>query len=147
MAYSSTLSTRMWNCSAVSFSAVLLGNVLSMGAGRIIRLRFEPCILRGSPGTKQFIKQSNRHATVRLSSWSHVFQSVRNDDPGRTNVQKLPGFSIYGLRNAIALSKKNAAAECVYPGSSCADHPKQQAPWQDLLHRSGRAAEELSTAN
>src|SRR5436190_16441424 len=31
MAYSSTLSTRMWNCSAVSCSTVLLGNFLNIG--------------------------------------------------------------------------------------------------------------------
>src|SRR4026208_385276 len=31
MAYSSTLSTRMWNCSTVSCSPVLLGNFLDIG--------------------------------------------------------------------------------------------------------------------
>src|SRR5215813_3413413 len=37
MAYSSTLSTRMWNCSAVSFSAVLLDQFLGIPATAILQ--------------------------------------------------------------------------------------------------------------
>src|SRR5712672_232876 len=48
MAYSPTLSTRMWNCSTVSCSAVLLGNFLDIGCDGKSRIRFGAKRLLGS---------------------------------------------------------------------------------------------------
>src|SRR4029453_8656244 len=63
MAYSSTLSTRMWNCSAVSCSTVLLDNFLNIGCDANSRLRFERSLRSGSPGTRTFIEKVGPYAS------------------------------------------------------------------------------------
>src|SRR5712671_4253172 len=73
MAYSPTLSTRMWNCSTVSCSAVLLGNFLDIGCDGKSRIRFEAKRLLGSLAKRflhEIFRTLERHFRAPVSAKS-----------------------------------------------------------------------------
>src|SRR6266576_5259128 len=73
MAYSSTLSTKMWNCSAVSCSAPLVDQFLGIGCGDNFRIRFGAKRLLGSLAKRflhEIFRTLERHFRAPVSAKS-----------------------------------------------------------------------------